>query len=377
MTKTTDDPFFDDIRPCRDEEVAAEILKIIADREVTDGILKFRFGKIARYLPFIFRPLVKKRLHQTIGKVKTIAAFQELVASYMRHMIATTTDGVTYSGFDKLNPNHGCIFISNHRDISLDPAFVDMALYEAGRDTVRIAIGDNLLSMPAATSLMRLNKSFIVKRSVSSPREKLKELAKLSEYIGLSIKEGYSIWIAQREGRAKDGDDRTDPAILKMLYMYGRQQQETFVDYMRKLNIVPVAISYEYDPGDLAKAGELYEKSVKGLYQKKEFEDIESIVEGIRGYKGRVEIAAGSPLQDGFETPEELASLIDHFIWTHYRLFPPCLIAAGRDDKVSDEDRQKFAKRLEQYPQSLRELVISMYSMPFRNLMKLNEAGQR
>lgn len=373
LATTTADPLFDDIRPCTDEEVRAEIAKIIADKTVTEGILRFRFGVWAKVFPFIFKPMVRSYLRKHIGHIKTIAEFQDLVAAYMRHMIATTTDGVEYTGFDDLDKNTGYLFISNHRDISLDPAFVDMALHEHGFNTVRIAIGDNLLKMPAATSLMRLNKSFIVKRSVTTPREKLKELTKLSQYIGLSIKEGQSIWIAQREGRAKDGNDHTDTTVLKMFHMYGRSLKEPFADYMKKLNIVPVSITYEFDPGDVAKARELNEKALTGTYKKGPMEDIESIVCGIKGYKGRVRIAAGKPISDGFETPEELAAIIDNFIWSNYELFPPSLIAAGEDEgKVTEQDRQKFAERMEKCPAELKDRVLSMYAMPCRNKKKVH-----
>ncbi len=376
MTRTTDDPIFDDIRPCRDEEVQTEIAKIISDKTVTEGILRFRFGIFAKILPFIFRPLIKKRLQNMLGHMKTVADFQDLVASYMKHVIATTTDGVTYKGFDKLDPNEGYLFISNHRDISLDPAFVDMALHTNHQKTVRIAIGDNLLKLPAVTSLMRLNKSFIVKRSVTSPREKLKELTKLSEYIGLSLQEGQSIWIAQKEGRSKDGNDKTDATVLKMLYMHGRATKESFPSYMQKLNIVPVAISYEYDPGDVAKAHELDEKERTGEYHKKALEDIESIVNGIRGYKGRVEIVAGEPIKDGFETPDDLANLIDDFIWTHYKLFPSALIAAHEEDKVSAEDKEKFAQRMQKCPPELQDRVLSMYARPCFNRRKAQSSQE-
>lgn len=282
-------------------------------------------------------------------------------------MSEKTTDGVELVGFDRLEKNKGYLFISNHRDISLDPAYIDYALFESKLDTVRIAIGDNLLRMPAATSLMRLNKSFIVKRSIEAPREKLKAFNQLSSYIGLSIEEGNSVWIAQREGRAKDGNDKTEEAVLKMIGLYGRQKKMDFASYMKSLNIIPVSITYEYDPNDLNKANELYQKKANGEYKKDQFEDIDTIARGIREYKGRVKLVAGEPIKDGFETVEELAAIIDKFIWSNYELYPSSLLSSGTDVGVSSQEKEKFLQRINQYPEHLRELIKAMYAAPVKN----------
>ena len=285
----------------------------------------------------------------------------------MKKVVDSTTDGVELVGFDKLDKNKGYLFISNHRDISLDPAFIDLALFLSGQNTVRIAIGDNLLRMPAATSLMRLNRSFIVRRSIEAPREKLKALTHLSNYIGLSIEEAISIWIAQREGRAKDGNDKTEDAVLKMISLYGRQKKQDFKEYMSSLNIVPVSITYEYDPNDLAKAKELYEKEKNGEYKKDEFEDIDTITRGIRGYKGHVKLVAGEPISGGFENAEELSAMIDKFIWNNYELYPSAKISAGVTDGVSVADREKFESRMSSYPEYLRDRIKAMYAAPYYN----------
>ena len=365
--KSSEDPIFDDIRPCRDNEVKGELEKIYNDEELIDGIIRFKYPLLYRFAAFVLKPLVKAKLRNYCQTIKTIDDFQEKVASYMRHMMHTTTDGVEFVGFDKLDNKKGYLFVSNHRDISLDPAFVDFGLHECGFDTVRIAIGDNLLRIPAATALMRLNKSFIVKRKAMSPREKLRAITTLSAYIGLSIKEGNSIWIAQREGRAKDGDDRTEIAVLKMFHMYGRTQKISFKDYIKTLNIVPVSISYEYDPGDVAKANELNEKEQNGFYKKSEFEDIQSIVNGIRGYKGRVRVVAGSPIDADVETPEELASIIDKYIYENYAMFPTTLYALGQKDKIDENTLQVIEDRFKDIPLNIKQRVLSMYAMPYIN----------
>lgn len=364
---TSNDSIFDDIRPCNDNEVQAELNKIISDDLVLNSILKFQYPVLYKRFSFILKPFVKLYLKQKIKKILTVKDFQKLVATFMEKVIKSTTDGVELVGFDKLDKNKGYLFISNHRDISLDPAFIDIALYMSGRDTVRIAIGDNLLRIPAATSLMRLNKSFIVKRSVEAPREKLKALSHLSHYIGLSIEEGESVWIAQREGRAKDGNDKTEDAVLKMISLYGRQKKQDFKEYMSSLNIVPVSITYEYDPNDLAKARELNEKELTGEYKKDEFEDIDTITRGIRGYKGHVKLVAGYPITGGFENAEELAAILDKFIWSNYEMYPTALISAGCDDKVSSDDKNKFNEHLSKYPQELQDRVKAMYAAPYYN----------
>lgn len=373
IATSSDDPIFDDIRPCRDSEVHSELRKIYEDETLVSGILRFRYPILSKSFGFLLRPLIKSYVKKRCNKIKSIAEFQDNVAKYLKHTIEITTDGITFEGFENLDPKKGYLFVSNHRDISLDPAFVDLALHSVGFDTVRIAIGDNLLKTQAASSLMRLNKSFIVKRSVASPREKLFEINKLSAYIGLTLKEGHSIWIAQREGRAKDGDDKTELAVLKMFYMYGRSLKMTFSEYMKTLNIVPVSITYEFDPNDLSKARELFEKEHNdGIYKKSEFEDLESIVNGIRGYKGRVKVCAGAPIIDGFETVEELADIIDNFIWKHYAFYPSCLLSYDTNCKsVSAEDRAKFEKRINSYPENLRNIVLKMYAKPYENYQKV------
>lgn len=371
---TSDDASFDDIRPCRDDEVSAELKKIVSDKTVINSILRFRYPILSKHLSFILTPLVRSYLKKSVVGIHTVKDFQKRVSDFMDHVIATTTDGVEYVGFDKFDKNQGYLFISNHRDISLDPAFIDKALYANNLDTVRIAIGDNLLRMPAATSLMRLNKSFIVKRSISSPREKLKALMQLSSYIGLSVKEGHSVWIAQREGRAKDGDDRTEDAVLKMIGLYGRQLKQDFGEYMSSLNIVPVSITYEYDPNDVAKARELAERQKNnGEYRKEEFEDIDTITLGIRGYKGRVKLVAGDPIRAGFSDAAQLAAIIDNFVWKNYAMFPSALISAGITEGLAEEEVEKYKQHIAKAPAELRERIESMYSRPYVNRKNIVE----
>lgn len=383
---SSEDAIFDDIRPCRDDEAPQELAKIAQDESLVTGIVRLRYPKLCKWLGPVLRLFVRRYIHKQLAHIHTIQDFQLQVAKAVESMVNETTDGLTFRGFDELDSTKSYLFISNHRDISLDPAFIDFALHLKTQRTLRIAIGNNLLKMPAATALMRLNKSFIVKRSVASPRERLKEVIHLSQYMGLSLKEGHCIWIAQREGRAKDGDDRTEEAVLKMISMYGRSLKEDFATYMSKLNIVPVSITYEFDPGDLDKARELEAKARNnGVYHKGELEDIKSIVKGIKGYKGRVTIVAGKPITSGFSTPEELAQLIDDFIYQHYELFPSVLIAAHELGLAPDEvmqditeaEKQKFLERVHAYPAELQERVLKMYAFPYLNQQAVQQGVKR
>lgn len=360
------DPFAD-IRPYHDDEVPAALERLINDDELLAAIAHFRFPRLSRYVSGLLKPLIRRALHKRWAQVRTVRDVQNEVAHFMEQMIASTTQGVTYSGLEQLESGKSYLFISNHRDIAMDPAFVNWGLYKCGLETVRIAIGDNLLRKPCATELMRLNKSFIVKRSAKGPREMMKAFSELSAYIAHSLAEGSSIWIAQKEGRAKDGDDRTDPAILKMFYMAGKQQKMAFADYMQRLNIVPVAISYEFDPGDEAKARELVERAQSGSYEKGEFEDIDSIVAGIVGFKGRVHVSLGAPIQAPYDTPEALAAAIDQAIHSQYRLFPSNLLAAGQGAGISEAERQQFLERLARMPAELQETARAMYARPVLN----------
>jgi 1-acyl-sn-glycerol-3-phosphate acyltransferase len=312
--------------------------------------------------------------------VRDVKSFQSVVEAYMQHMISSTSTGLTVSGLEQLDPAQAYLFVSNHRDIAMDPAFVNWVLWHNGMDTVRIAIGDNLLTKPFASDLMRLNKSFLVKRGETAPKKIYAALKQLSAYIHHSIvNEKASVWIAQREGRAKDGLDRTEEAIIKMFAM-SKPKEQPFADFVRELNIVPVSISYEWDPCDLAKARELYEKATHGSYQKDTHEDVQSIAAGIAGNKGRVHVSFGHVLRKDFDTPEAVTAEIDQQVTSNYRLFPSNYLAAdhlslqgnrAKQEMSSTEQAlstQLFGQRLAQCPEQYRPYWLAMYANPVRGL---------
>ncbi|MCY9803648.1 1-acyl-sn-glycerol-3-phosphate acyltransferase [Vibrio scophthalmi] len=364
MTANTD-PYIE-IRPYHDDEIPAAIDRLIQDEEFISAILQHRFSNHAPWFKTLMAPLVKVYLKFKWSKLNSIEAIQLEVKKYLHQTLNNTTQGVTYTGLEKLDPQSAYLFVSNHRDIAMDPALVNYGLFKNGHNTVRIAIGDNLLKKPCATELMRLNKSFIVKRSAKGPREMMKALSTLSSYIKHSLETGNSIWIAQREGRAKDGNDFTEPAILKMFHVEGRKQKIDFAEYIQSLKIVPVSISYENDPCDVAKARELYEKSVNGRYEKGEFEDIESIIQGIVGDKGRINVAFGDVIEQAFSAPDELAAEIDRQIHANYKLFPINLLAAG-DESVDDSVKVLLQQKLSQLPQGAHAFLIDSYANPVKN----------
>jgi hypothetical protein len=356
---------FSDIRPYNDEEIQPAIKRVINSEEFINAIVSFRFPKLAKCLGFIVKPLLRRYFLYKWGNIDSIDKMQKVVGVYVQHMIDSTTSKFTYSGLEHLDPTQNYLFVSNHRDIAMDPSFVNWALYSEHFKTVRIAIGDNLLSKPFVSDLMRMNKSFIVKRSVTGVREMMKSLTHLSDYIFTSLQEDSSIWIAQKEGRAKDGFDKTDPAIIKMFYVNGKKQKVAFADYIQSLNIVPVAVSYELDPCDQQKARELYALAESGCYKKSEFEDIESIVKGIIGQKGHVHVAFGTPLSGNFENADQVAEEIDLQIYKNYYLHPSNLIAAEQDvDNISAKSIAEFKARIQAIEPQLQETVLKMYANP-------------
>lgn len=367
---------FADIRPYRDEEVAPVLARLLGDPEFLDAIANLRLGRWAKLVPsLLLRPLVRFILARELRGVADVHAMQIIIERYMRQMIERATGGFSVSGLEQLNPTGPYLYMSNHRDIAMDPAFTNYALHGNGYDTVRIAIGDNLLSKPWVSDLMRLNKSFIVKRSVSGPRELLAASRNLANYIQHSIKQEHApVWLAQREGRAKDGVDRTEPVVIKMLSMSRDKRQQEFAGHIQGLGIVPVAISYELDPCDALKANELYQLASQGSYEKAEQEDVASIARGISGDKGRVHVSFGTPLGGDLDTPEAVAAEVDRQIIQEYCLHPTNIYAYrelyGDDAPLPDnlylEDgdcsEQEFEARIAAMPEPHRPYALAIYA---------------
>ncbi len=372
------DPY-NEIRPYRDEEVSAVVADLLADNEFIDTLMALRGNNIAKWMPWIARLFARRFLKKELQGVDTIEAFQSLVKPRLDRVVADTSR-FTYRGIERLSTESSYLFISNHRDIVMDSAYANIVLVNHEHRTAQIAVGDNLLQKPWVSHLMRINKSFIVKRNLSGPKQQLAASKQLSNFVRNAIENNDgSLWIAQREGRAKDGNDRTEAAVLKMLTLSRDKKSESVDDVLKKLNIVPLSISYELDPCDCLKAREL---AVGDEYHKRQFEDLESIAAGITGNKGRVHLEFGTPLMGDSLAVADAIACIDTQIVENYRLFQTNIWAyealGGDDDLPATTDipeasisREQFMARFDELTPLERNLALSAYAKPVLNLLHL------
>ena len=273
-------------------------------------------------------------------------------------MIQSSTNGFTVSGEENLS-DKPTLFIGNHRDIALDAAFLNYTLFLKNFNTARIAIGDNLLDGNFAEDLMRLNKSFVVHRSITGIKETYKKLLRLSSYIEKSIcDDKESVWIAQRQGRAGDGNDATEIAVLKMLYLSSRKKL-TLEEWLGVVNLTPVVISYEYDPLDIIKA-KSSKRENKGLDIER---DINELIKGIRENKGRVHLHICKPLTHELNSLEQISKEIDSSIHSNYRLWPTNHSAVNKLSKT-DSKYESFLKN------DLDKNDLSLFMERFKNVEK-------
>ena len=377
---------YDDIRPFEPAELPEVYKRLLAN------------GQFRQVLAYLYPGVPVEAVGAKMAECKTSLEFQlAFCYDFLKKLMAKASKGLDMDVKD-VDVAKRYTFVSNHRDIVLDSALLDALLYDAGfKTTCEIAIGDNLLSLPWVKDLVRLNKSFIVQRSLS-PREMLVASKKMSEYMHFVIKEkNDNIWIAQREGRAKDSNDRTQPSILKMMAMGGEGSP---IDRLRQLHIVPLAISYEYDPCDYLKAAEFQLKRDVEGWKKSAADDVNSMRTGIMGYKGHVHYHC-APCIDGFldslspDIPKTkvfdvIAAHIDSEIFRNYRLYPANYIAldtlGGSDAHNSHytaEDKAVFGKYLRgqldkidipgKDEDFLRERMLTMYANPARNFLAATE----
>ncbi len=377
---------FDDIRSYNPEELPQVYSRLIAD-----GQFKAVVGKVFPQVPF-------EALAAKLMQCKTNLDFQVAFCyPFLKDLLAKASKGcdIDISAIDKTGRY---TFVSNHRDIVLDSALLDVMLIEAGfKTTCEIAIGDNLLAAPWIEDLVRVNKSFIVKRSAGI-REMLTNSRTMAEYMNLVINEKHdNIWIAQREGRAKDSNDRTQESIIKMMAMGG---SGSITERLQQLHIVPVAISYEYDPCDWLKAQEFQLKRDVEGWKKTKADDVLSMQTGIMGYKGRIHYHC-APCIDSFlasipeDTPKGdifriIAEHIDRGIHANYRLYPNNYIAIDMleggqrmAEHYTAEDKATFEKYLAaqlakiSIPNKdkafLTERMLTMYANPVLNKLKTEQ----
>ena len=385
MSKNIDSYNYDDIRPVNDDEVSAAIEELIA----CDGL--------EPALRYVLPSLDWEALKATLRSCKTKKQFKSIISyNLVLTVIQSTAKSVTISGGERIT-KEACTFISNHRDIVLDAALLNVLLHDIGHEMTQIAIGDNLLIYPWIRPFFRLNNSFFVKRGLAV-REKLEASKKLSTYIHHTITETKdSVWIAQREGRAKDANDTTQTSVLKMLTMGG---DSDILANLMSLNIVPIAISYEYDPCDYLKAQEFQQKRDNPGFEKSRRDDLLNMEMGILNDKGRIHFTIANPINQTLKTLAnqtnknelitDVAAMIDKEIYKHYRFYPCNYIAYDLlyDSKrfTANYTEQEFYD-FQAYIQKqlykidipgkdepfLRSKILEMYSNPLKNYLSVTE----
>ena len=373
---------FDEIRPYNDEELPQIFEELIADpafqKAATDAIPNVPFELLA----------------QKIRACKSKLDFQETFCYGILWKIAADhTDGLTLDHTALPDKSKAYTYVSNHRDIILDSGFLSILLIDQGMDTVEIAIGDNLLVYPWIKKLVRVNKSFIVQRALTM-RQMLESSARMSRYMHYTINEKkQSIWIAHREGRAKDSNDRTQDSVLKMLAMGG---EGDLIDRLMEMNIAPLAISYEYDPCDFLKAQEFQLKRDIEGYKKTTQDDLISMQTGLFGYKGKVHFQTAPCINDKLEQldrslPKQelfsgISACIDRRIHGNYRIYSGNYVAydwlnntSEFADHYTSEEKQRFVTYIEQQlgkikipnkdEDFLRGKLLLMYANPLVNYL--------
>jgi len=377
-------PEFDDIRPYYDDEIAPVIRRLLKNPQ---------FKEATRFM------LPNENWEQTELLLQSFTNrhdFQhQLIKGAVFGLLDRTASSVTCSGLENVSKNGAHTYISNHRDIVLDASLVCILLAENGYETVEIAIGNNLLLADWIMDIVRLNKSFIVKRNLPL-RQMLEASIHLSKYIHFAIRDkNESIWIAQREGRTKDSDDRTQESVLKMLAMGGDKK---FLKSLTELNLTPTTISYEYDPCDYLKAKEFQQKRDNLDFKKTQKDDLLNMQTGLSGYKGRIHLQIGRPVNPDLlkldnslnknELATQVASIIDKEIFRNYRFFPVNYIAYDRIKKndffreqYTDEDIKNYEKYFQQQLDKidlpdkdipfLLEKMQEMYANPVKNNYEL------
>ena len=375
-------PDFEDLRPYNDDEVPAAIDRIVSDL----------------YFPWLVNNLAPhKQVDDVIKefkKIKTVREFQEQITfSVLERIIVNSISNFTCSGGDEIPNTQPYLFISNHRDIVLDAALLNFYLLKAGHDQTEITFGSNLMKNDISVDLGKINRMFRINRS-GNLRDLYRDYFIVSSYIRHVITEKKrSVWIAQRNGRTKDGDDKTEAAVLKMFAM---SSEENFVENLYPLNITPVSVSYEYEPCAFAKAAELYVSALT-TYKKGKNEDYQSIWSGIVKPKGHVNFTITKPITleelqycDSFDKTEkfvQLAHIIDQRIYDAYVLEKNNYIAYDMlyktkkfADQYTEEDKKVFVEYLTNgikelaIPKSkndLENIVLNIYANPVKNKLEL------
>jgi len=374
---------FDEIRPYCEDNIK---------NEVKDALARISSDK-AFYLiiNYLYPDVQKDKITSKLMEINSTLEFQkQFMHPAIRKIIEKSSNGLTYDGFKNISKNNSYLFISNHRDIFLDSGILQILLLENNLPTTQITFGNNLMSTGFVTDLGKVNKMFTVFRGVTN--KELYESSKLlSEYIRVTVTDKKeSVWIAQGNGRTKDGDDKTQTGLLKMLNVSGKS---TLIENFEQLNIIPVSISYEYEPCDSKKTQELY-SSLNSTYVKSPDEDLQSIISGITEHKGHIHLSLGKninyelleiwKIQNENEKIKTLASAIDNQVYSNYKIWKTNYIAFDllyNDNLYSEyytsEEKEQFKAyiskqlyNLDGDRQKLNEIFLNIYANPLKNKLK-------
>ncbi len=374
---------FDHIRPFYDSEV----------NEAICGVLHHPMMKAL--MSFAFPDVDQKVWEGQLQKTHSKRDFQvNFIYPAVQKVLQKSSEGLTTSGFEKLDKHTPYLFISNHRDIILDTSLLNVSLYDHGQIMTASAIGDNLVQKPFLHTLSRLNRNFLVQRALP-PRELLQSSRLMSEYVcQLILRENRSVWIAQREGRTKDGNDATHQGVLKMLAMGA--EGDSLMEYFKSIKIVPVSISYEYDPTDALKMPMLMAQANDQVYVKEKNEDFNTLLSGIMGQKKHIHIHVCDVLDNELDKIaaefdnqnrqiQALAQVLDDAILSTYKLWPTNYIAYDLlhktdrfSERYTEKEKQLFERRLEMRidieNKTLYDGFLAMYANPVVNKMKYENA---
>ena len=365
---------YEDIEPYRGERFEKAKANLMARKEFIGAFAYMLSGDFSSVEPMV------NAIERALLDVHSYDDFQHKVTAgyFIPAIIDKTITGFSVSGGEKLQKDKGYLFISNHRDIILDCTLLDYALKSMNLPLCEMAVGDNLMVNQMVEDLFRMNGGIIIKRNLPM-REKYLESIRISEYFVETVsEENKSIWVAQKSGRSKDGKDLTQSAIIKMLYLSKKREGYSFSELMKKCNIVPVAISYQYDPNDINKGREEVTKEHNdGKYEKKKYEDLISMVKGLRCQKGNVHVSIGDPLDGEYNSPEEVAEAIDRQIHLNYHLFDTNYLSydvlEGGErfkDFYSSLDKDEFLSRFSHLSEDVRSFVLNTYANPVRMMLQ-------
>ncbi len=373
---------FTNIKPFDNHEVA-QVLMHMKDNETIGALLQFSFPELTH----------KERI-EILLSCKKITDFQKRVMyPIVKKAIGRSVTELTHSGFDCLDNKNSYLFMSNHRDIVLDTSFLNITLNDLGFKMTASAIGDNLVKKPFLLAFAKMNRHFLIHRGLP-PRQMLENSKIVSKFINRYLnKKNRSVWIAQREGRTKDGNDHTQQGVLKMLSL-NCPKELSVMKYFKSLRIVPMSISYELDPTDILKMPFLMAEHSGEKYIKSKDEDFKNIVTGFLGQKGRVHLSVSKPLDKELDEIEELypnalnkqirgvADIFDKYIYKQYKLWPTNYIAYDMlyntelfKDKYTEKEVKQFERRISnrsevQDPIS-RQKYLEMYANPVKNVREL------